>query len=58
MEKETSSEQYVYISSTGKCYHCTSSCGNMIPSRAIKVKESEAIIRGKKKMSQVPLQIS
>ena len=58
MENKTSSEQYVYMSPTGKCYHCTSQCSYMNPLNAIKVKESEAIIRGKKKMSQVLLQIS
>ena len=38
----TTVDKYVWITATGKCYHRTNHCGNTNPSRARKVKLSEA----------------
>lgn len=42
----------VWLSATGKKYHSVNDCGNMNPSKATQVTESEAISRGKGKCSK------
>lgn len=40
------STTYVWISATGKKYHCVNDCGTMNPDKVTKLTEAEAISQG------------